>query len=111
LAAHGCFGSGSHRDGVSGADGGARDANARNLAEVLERHPHNHVAAGAIPTSAQVAGPANDAAAVCSAASVQSVSPAPVRFGHRPPPGRPVFPRSGWPTGSGMVDFGRKNLK
>jgi phospholipase C len=89
----------------------ARDANTRNLAEVLEHHPHNHVSPSAIPTSADVPGPANDAAAVCSATSVQSVSPAPVQFGHRPPTDRPAFPRSGWPTGSGMADFGRKNLK
>ena len=39
--------------------------------------PRQRVPAGAIPTSGQVPGPANDAAAVCSAASVQSVSPAP----------------------------------
>jgi phospholipase C len=88
----------------------ARDASAQNLGDVLERHPGHHVAAGAIPTSAEVPGPANDAAAVCSAASVQSVAPAPVRFG-KSPLARPVFPRSGWPTGSGMAGFGRKNWK
>ncbi len=37
-----------------------------------------------IPTSSQVPGPVNDAAAVCSADSVQSVSPEPLRRGHRP---------------------------
>ncbi|HEX3904960.1 MAG TPA: hypothetical protein VH853_19150 [Polyangia bacterium] len=61
----------------------------------------------------EVAGPANDAAAVCSATSVQSVAPPAVHFG-KPPfgrPGRPVLPRSGWPTGSGMAGFGRKNWK
>ena len=91
----------------------ARDASARSIGEVLERHPHHHVPAGAIPTSAEVAGPANDAAAICSAASVQSVAPPAVHFG-KPPfdgPGRPVLPRSGWPTGSGMAGFGRKNWK
>src|SRR5450432_2201414 len=86
----------------------ARDANALNLGGILERTPRHRVRAGAIPTSSEVAGPANDAAAVCSAASVQSVSPAPVRLG-RPFAGRPVIPRSGWPTGSGMAGFGRKN--
>ena len=84
--------------------------NAQNLGDVLEGHPHHQVDARAIPTSSDVPGPANDAAAVCSAASVQSVAPAPVRFG-KPPVDRPVFPRSGWPTGSGMAGFGRKNWK
>ena len=88
----------------------ARDANAQNLGDVLEHHPHHQVDARAIPTSSDVPGPANDAAAVCSAASVQSVAPAPVRFG-KPPVDRPVFPRSGWPTGLGMAGFGRKNWK
>jgi phospholipase C len=88
----------------------ARDANALNLGDVLERHPRRRVQAGAIPTSADVPGPANDAAAVCSATSVQSVSPDPTHFG-KPPHDRPIFPRSGWPTGSGMAGFGRKNWK
>jgi len=57
----------------------ARDAHARNLAEVLERRPHHHVHRGAIPTRDQVPGPSAGSAAVCSAASVQSVSPPPVR--------------------------------
>jgi len=85
----------------------ARDAHARDLGDVLARHPCHRVPAGAIPTSAEVPGPANDAAAVCSAASVPSVSPEPVRFG-RHPGGRPSIPRSGWPSGSGMAAFGRK---
>jgi len=87
----------------------ARDTNATNLGDVLDcklRHP---VPAGAIPTSAQVPGPASDDAAVCSAASVQSVSPAPVKGGS-PRHDRPVVPQSGWPTGSGMAGFG-KTLK
>jgi hypothetical protein len=62
-----------------------------------------------LPRAARCPGPANDAAAVCSAASVQSVSPPPVRFGE-PLEGQPVFPKSGWPTGSGMAGFG-KTLK
>ena len=85
----------------------ARDANALDLGEVLDRRPHHGAAAGAIPTSADVGGPASDAAAVCSATSVQSTSPAPVRFG--PPGHRPPVPRSGYPTGAGMRNFGRKD--
>jgi hypothetical protein len=59
-----------------------------------------------------VPGPANDAAAVCSAASVQSVAPAPV--GHAGANhAELVHPlaRSGWPTGSGMVSFGQELKK
>src|SRR5262245_17544981 len=85
----------------------ARDANALDLGVVLEHAPHRKVDPSAIPTSAEVPGPADAAAAVCSAASVQSVSPAAVRRGHRRHD-RPVVPRSGWPTGSGMSGFGRK---
>src|SRR5215469_1466071 len=62
----------------------ARDANARNLAQVLTPTPRRPVHDGAILASSQVPGPATDAAAVCSAASVQSVSPAPVRSGAAP---------------------------
>jgi len=61
----------------------ARDANALDLAQVLDRHPRRPVPVGAIPTSGQVPGPASDAAAVCGIHSVQSTSPAPVRIGHR----------------------------
>jgi phospholipase C len=85
----------------------ARDANARDLGEVLEGSPCHRVPAGAIPTSSEVPGPANDAAAVCSAASVQSVSPSPVQFG-RPDDEQKTYPRSGWPTGSGMAEWGRR---
>jgi phospholipase C len=85
----------------------ARDANALDLGDVLERAPRHKVDPGTIPTSAGVPGPASDAAAVCSAASVRSVSPAPVRFGERRRD-FPVVSRSGWPTGSGMAGFGRK---
>jgi hypothetical protein len=66
------------------------------------------VPAGAIPTSSQVLGPVSDAAAICSADSVQSVAPAPVRRGHRPPGQHQVLPTSGQPSGSGMVEFGRR---
>jgi phospholipase C len=87
----------------------ARDANAKNLGDVLEPFPRERVPSGAIPTSSQVPGPASDAAAVCSATSVQSVSPPPVQFGV--PDGTPIVPRSGWPTGSGMAGFGKKLIK
>jgi phospholipase C len=87
----------------------ARDAHARNLGEVLHRSPRP-IPAGAIPTSSQVPGPANDAAAVCSAASVQSVSPNPTHHGKRPAAAGELFP-SGKPTGSGMVGFGRQYRK
>jgi phospholipase C len=85
----------------------ARDANARNLGEVLERHPRNEVHPGAIPTSSQVLGPVSDAAAICSADSVQSVSPKPVHRGKRPEHA-PLIARSGVPSGAGMVNFGRE---
>jgi hypothetical protein len=52
-----------------------------------------------------VPGPANDAAAVCSATSVQSVSPPPARAGDQQEQARP-YVRSGWPTGSGMAGLG-----
>ncbi len=86
----------------------ARDAHAESLGDVLDRRPRRPVPAGAIPTSAEVPGPANDAAAVCSATSVQSVSPAPKHRG-RPLPYAPVL--SGSPSGSGMVDFGRAHKR
>jgi phospholipase C len=90
----------------------ARDANARNLAELLKSEPRNRVPAGAIPTSDQVPGPANDAAAVCSASSVQSVSPAPVRHGTHPHADFTApLARSGYPTGSGMAGLGKEFKK
>jgi phospholipase C len=88
----------------------ARDANAVDLGSVLHSQPRPHVQHGAIPTSSQVPGPANDAAAVCSAASVQSVSPPPVRQGQAPDQQQP-YVRSGWPTGSGMAGFGSQYRK
>ena len=63
----------------------ARDANAQNLGQVLLATPRPPVPAGTIPTSAQVFGPVTDAAAICSAASVQSVSPSPVGPGTQLP--------------------------
>ena len=89
----------------------ARDANAENLGMVLSRHPRRPVRKGIIPTSSQVMGPVSDAAAICSADSVQSVSPKPVKHGPHPHAEVPVLPRSGWPTGSGMVGFGKEHRK
>jgi phospholipase C len=85
----------------------ARDAHAQNLGQVLESRPRHPVPAGAIPTSDQVPGPANGAAAVCNASSVQSVSPPPVRRHGRPLPYAPVLD-PGSPSGAGMVAFGRQ---
>jgi phospholipase C len=82
----------------------ARDQNARNLGEVLLPHPlpaRSAVRPSSIPTSSDVVGPAIsppsesllqvlegtaafDPAAVCSAESVQSVSPEPVNYPPRP---------------------------
>jgi phospholipase C len=80
----------------------ARDAHARNLGEVLGHEPRNRVREAAIPWARHVTGPANDAAAVCGAHSVQSVSPHPVRRG-RPDEQQGPASLSGWPTGSGMA--------
>jgi hypothetical protein len=54
-----------------------------------------------------VLGPVSDPAAICSADSVQSVSPEPVHTG-RGKPHHTLIPQSGSPTGAGMVGFGRK---
>jgi phospholipase C len=81
----------------------ARDGNARNLAEVLDRHPHRPVRPGTVPTSDQVPGPLTDAEAVCSASSVQSVSPPPQHIG-LPRNDAIVIPSA---PGAGMVAFGR----
>ncbi len=86
----------------------AFDAHARDLGEVLERHPRRPVPPGTIPTSSQVLGPVSDAAAICSADSVPSVSPAPVRRGHRPAEA-PALSPSGFPSAAGMVNFGRQH--
>ena len=80
----------------------ARDANAMDLSQVLHRKVRQPVPESAIPTSSQVPGPASDAAAVCSAASVQSTSPPPVSKG-KTNTAAPVLPQSGYPTGNGMA--------
>jgi phospholipase C len=85
----------------------ARDANAKNLGDVLSREARRPVPPAAIPASSEVPGPASDAAAVCGIHSVQSVSPPPAHHGHHPPDSH-VLPQSGSPTGAGMVGFGRK---
>jgi phospholipase C len=89
----------------------ARDANAQNLGDVLRHERRRPVPPGVIPTSSEVPGPANDAAAVCSAASVQSVSPPPVRTGRHNYAEAHVLHRSGYPTGSGMVGLGKEFRK
>lgn len=82
----------------------ARDAHAEDLGQVLHHKPRRPVPAGAIPTSAQVIGPVSDAAALCSADSGPSVSPAPVHAGHHPAhPHEPVQPQV-----NGMDAFGRE---
>ena len=88
----------------------ARDASAENLGDVLRRERRRPVPPGAIPASSEVPGPASDAAAVCSAASVQSVSPAPVRVGRDLARAHVLHP-SGYPTGSGMTSFGKQFRK
>jgi phospholipase C len=88
----------------------ARDKHALNLGRVLDEVPHRPVPSGAIPTSREVPGPKNDADAVCSAKSVQSVSPPPVRAGKSPAHPQPLV-RSGWPTGSGMDGLGKELRK
>jgi phospholipase C len=85
----------------------ARDAHAEDLGLVLERHPGHRFRQPQIPTSSQVLGPVSDPAAICSADSVQSVSPEPLQRGHRKP-GTRVLPQSGSPTGAGMAGFGQE---
>ena len=74
----------------------------QDLGEVLEERPSRPVPDGAIPTSGQVLGPVNDAAAVCGAGSVRSVSPPPKHVG-RHQETTPVTQ----PNGAGMAAFGR----
>jgi phospholipase C len=88
----------------------ARDAHAQNLGQVLERSPRRPVPAGAIPSSGQVLGPVSDAAAVCSAGSVPSVSPAPVHAGRRPADA-PASSLPGTPWAAGMAEFSRRYRK
>jgi hypothetical protein len=77
---------------------------------VLRHRPRHPVPAGAIPTSDQVLGPVNDVAAICSVDSVQSVSPKPLHVG-KGQRSRVLLPQSGFPTGDGMVGFGRELRK
>jgi phospholipase C len=87
----------------------ARDANAMDLAQVLRHEVREPVPQSAIPTSDQVPGPTGEAAAVCSAASVQSVSPAPVPGDHHGDGARfRVPPQAGYPTQLGMAALARK---
>ena len=83
----------------------ARDAHAKDLGHVLEHSPRPPVHPHSIPTSSQVPGPANDAAAVCSINSVQSVSPNPRHIGK--PPHHAAIPIQAGSSGAGMVAFGR----
>jgi phospholipase C len=88
----------------------ARDANAMDLRQVLNKKVRQPVPESAIPNSSQVPGPTSDAAAFCSAASVQSISPSPVSKGKKAAAAR-VLPRSGFPTGTGMAELARRNRK
>ena len=77
---------------------------------MLQPTPRHSVLAGAIPTSSQVPGPASDAAAVCSAASVQSVSPPPVSK-RKGKAGVSVLPQPGYPAETGMGELARSYRK
>ncbi len=55
----------------------ARDANAQNLRQALRGHRRRPVPPGAIPTSGQVLGPADGAAATCGARKRPVCLPAP----------------------------------
>jgi phospholipase C len=89
----------------------ARDANANDLGRVLRRERRHPVKPGVIPTSDEVPGPANGAAAVCNASSVQSVSPDPVRRHKHGFAEAHVLHKPGYPTGAGMVGFGKEFRK
>ena len=86
----------------------ARDANALDLRRVLRHEAGHRVPESAIPTSSQVPGPDSDAAAVCTAASVQSVSPPPASKGKGHDTGPRVLPQSGYPTGTGMAGLAQR---
>jgi phospholipase C len=88
----------------------ARDAHAMDLRQVLRREARHPVPPGLIPASSQVPGPATDAAAFCSAASVQSVSPVPVSKGKKKPRVQPR-PQAGHPTQTGMGELARRYAK
>jgi len=88
----------------------ARDGNAMDLRQVLNKKVRQPVPPSAIPTSSQVPGPDSDAAAFCSAASVQSVSPSPVSKGkHHPAPHAAVQPADR--PGLGMGALARQSTK
>src|SRR5258707_13558633 len=72
------------------------------------RERRRSVDPGVIPTSSQVPGPANDAAAMCSASSVQSTSPEPVRGRRHDFAEAHVLHKPGYPNGSGMVNLGKQ---
>ena len=86
----------------------ARDAQRREPGHGPGARP---VAGGRHPDQQPGDGPVSDAAAICSADSVQSVSPKPVKHGPHLHVEVPVLPQSGWPTGSGMVGFGKEHRK
>jgi phospholipase C len=88
----------------------ARDAHAVDLRQVLRHEARHPVPPGLIPASSQVPGPATDAAAACSAASIQSVSPAPVSKGKTKPEVPPLL-QSGYPTRTGMGELARRYRK
>jgi len=89
----------------------SRDANALDLGQILDDKPRHPVKDGIVPRSGDVPGPMTDAEAVCSASSVQSVSPSPTEVGKHPRADVLTVPRSGTPSGAGMVDFGRRYKK
>ncbi|HEY2653864.1 MAG TPA: alkaline phosphatase family protein [Solirubrobacteraceae bacterium] len=85
----------------------ARDAHAMDLSQVLQHPVRARVTESAIPTSSQVPGPADDAAATCSAASVQSVSPEPTSKGNARRSAR-VLPAGG-SNEPGMAGLARRH--
>jgi len=85
----------------------ARDANANSIGDVLDFSARHGVRQGTIPRSADVPGPVDQSSAVCSATSVQSVSPSPTHVGDAPLRA-PVLSLPGVPSGAGMVEFGRR---
>ena len=85
----------------------ARDANALDIGQVLGSKSIPLSVRGTIPASSDVDGPDNDADAACTAASVQSVSPAPVTAGSGKK-NSAVLATSGYPSGSGMANLAQQ---
>lgn len=85
----------------------ARDAHAMDLRQVLSHEARHRVPQSRIPASSDVPGPATDAAAVCSANSTQSVSPAPVSK-RKGKPGVGLQTQSGHPARTGMGELARR---